>query len=720
MFANLRNLVAVVVCAFTSSTLVRSQASFAGFPEDWSHHHVVFSNPGSADDAVRDGTYAKWSTIVNNPRFQFQEHRRRALRDWAGWDQFKPEALKTDWSMSLGSGATVGAGQYPAKYSFSYTSANCSDWVTYNTGLAGVSGGQANIEAYTNLYATTCAGTVPGVSWAYYSGGGKALTSPVISLDGTKVAYIENSGTGAILRIIKWKSGEGTAAASVPPGHLYTNTTAGNGSNTPWSTCPSGSSCMISIAFQNSKQDTISAPFYEYTTADTLWVGDASGNLHEFTGVFNGTPGEVTTGGWPIAVSGNILTSPVFDSVSGNIFVADSGGYLYSYKASTAAHEMSTSKMTYASGTTGIIDAPLVDSNAGYVYVAVGDDANTSGSVGCDNATGCSGVFQFPTTSTTKATTGVSCVGSSATAWTAAPGGDTLNCGVEAVFGVGSYPNMYNGSFDNSYYTAGTGKAGYLWQCAPSDAGGTVIAPRLSAIAMQSSGSIVPTGDVVAFSNVTTAISSLTSNTSGVACSPVTEFYNTGNSSTVTTINETGGITAASGSVTVASAASGIAAGNYIQIDSEIILVTAASGTTLTITRGQLNTTAATHNNHATITIPAVDYLYFAVTKNGNITPNALNCTTGACLYSVAVGTSTGAYVATCNTGASPHTGNCPTNGVAEAGGSSGIVIDNYGTGTGESQLYFTPLANQVCAGNGTSGSSGTAGCAIQTSQTAP
>jgi len=296
-----RSLAIVAICALSNSMLTLGQKpedkpaaharedrsladapapiQFAGVPEDWSHHHVVFSNPGTADDAARNGTYAKWSTIVNNSRYGFQQQKRNNRRGGSGLIHVAPTALTTDWSMDLGSGATVGAGQFPAKYTLSYTTANCTDWVVYNTGAAGVSGGQANIEAYTNIYSSTCPSSpnpVPTVYWAYYSGTGKALTSPVVSYDGTKVAYIENTSTGAILRIIKWKSGEGTASATVPPDHLYTNTTTTSGTNTAWSTCPSGSSCMISVAFQNSKQDTISAPFYEYSSADALWVGDAS------------------------------------------------------------------------------------------------------------------------------------------------------------------------------------------------------------------------------------------------------------------------------------------------------------------------------------------------------------------------------------------------------------------------------------------------------------
>ncbi len=66
------------------------------------------------------------------------------------------QKINKDWSQDLGSGASVGAANYPAKYSFKGTSANCAgssqpDFVVYGTGVAG-SSTQATIVAYDNLY----------------------------------------------------------------------------------------------------------------------------------------------------------------------------------------------------------------------------------------------------------------------------------------------------------------------------------------------------------------------------------------------------------------------------------------------------------------------------------------------------------------------------------------------------------------------------------------
>jgi hypothetical protein len=47
-------------------------------------------------------------------------------------------------------------------------------------------------------------------------------------------------------------------------------------------------------------------------------------------------------------------------------------------------------------------------------------------------------------------------------------------------------------------------------------------------------------------------------------------------------------------------------------------------------------------------------------------------------------------------------------------------VVDNSTTIAGESQIYYSNLGSASCSGNGQTGTSGTASCAVQTSQTAP
>ncbi len=49
-----------------------------GVPNDWTHQHLVFSNPGTFQDAMKNGTYNKWARTVNDPRYQLQQMKRNA------------------------------------------------------------------------------------------------------------------------------------------------------------------------------------------------------------------------------------------------------------------------------------------------------------------------------------------------------------------------------------------------------------------------------------------------------------------------------------------------------------------------------------------------------------------------------------------------------------------------------------------------------------------
>ena len=501
-------------------------AELEGLPDDWSHHHLVFSNPGTEQDAIQKGTYDDWLRIVNDPRYIMQQLKRRSPAQGPAAEyvarmneraraekaatseelaapqstgpigpvlldpvRLRKATIHRDWSMNLGSG-TVGAGQFPAKYGFSTTAAGlCSnsstpDYVVYNSGKAGVSGSQANIIAYDNIY-SGCSGTVPSVYWSYYTGTGTAATSPVLSGDGSKVAFIETPTSGAAtLRILKWVGGQGTDYNHpTAPQNLYTNKTAGAGGNTAWSTCPSGQSCMISVTFQTElNPDTTSPPWCDYAS-DTVYVGDSDGYLHEITGVFNGTPGEVTSTPWPVAVqTGYALTGPVFDDSTSLIFLGSSNpmGYLQSVNSSTGA--VVTSAQLATSGL-GINDAPLVDSVTSTVYAFV-DDAVYEGGVAA--------VLRFP-----EAFTG-------ATAYIHQHLGTNSN----------TIP-IYSGAFDNEYYTSTTG-TGNLWACG--NPGGT---PTLYAVGVTTNNmSAAVAGPAV--SNATTTCSTVTefcTTTTGVACS---------------------------------------------------------------------------------------------------------------------------------------------------------------------------------------------------------
>ena len=484
-------------------------------------------------------------------------------------------AAITPTSGNLGGGLGGGyPGVYPAKWGLSSEGAvNCAgDYVVYSTGVAG-SASSANIIAYNNIY-SGCGGTVPSVFWSYNTGPGTVVTSPVISYYGDKVAFIETQSSGAaVLRLLQFASGSGADySAPVSPTGSFTNTTVGAGGNTAWSGCTG--SCMISVAFQtDTDPDTNSSPFYD-ASSDALYVGDDAGVLHQFTGVFQGTPAEVTTGGWPLSLGGK-LTSPVVDPITGSVFVGSSTGFLYRVTTPLGTPAKVTSNALTA-GTVGIVDSPLVDTTSAttsVVYVFVGDDNN--GSIH-------SAVYQF------------------ANNFPGATSGNRLSMGANT---GNAALTVYDGDFDNTHYSTTGGTAGNLYFCGGTS--GNALDPTLYTIGLNAPFT----------SSSVTAADRLTSG--AATCSPATEFYNPGPGTSTTlvapgpttvastTLNQRfgGGIGSRTSPIELSSNTN-VAAGDYLGIGTEDMLITSAGGGgSWNVTRGALGTTAAAATNGAAVTV---------------------------------------------------------------------------------------------------------------------
>jgi hypothetical protein len=346
--------------------------------------------------------------------------------------------------------------------------------------------GRGNIVAFNSLYATQgsatgfCAQDGPSVYWSYFTGAGSAVTSIVLSLDGSKVAFVETVPGGATLRILQWKAGQGAGTG-------YPAAVDQDISGADWSTCTAPNSCIASIPFSGGAADTKSSPFYVYgNNADVLYVGDDTGNVHKFTGVFNGTPAEETTG-WPIPVNvGAILTSPIFDSGSGNIFVGDSTGLLSYIRevGSTVGTPSCTlpclgTPSLHVGGPGGSIDdAPIVDGTNGTVFAANGTDALHDGTI-LQASTALTGAVSF-----------------------------SLGGGLS----VGS--PIYSGAFDNTYFTSSPGAiAGHMYICGKEP--GVSDRPAIYQLNFTAPGVLIGA----------TPLGGLANNDGG-ACSPVTEFFN--------------------------------------------------------------------------------------------------------------------------------------------------------------------------------------------------
>jgi hypothetical protein len=379
--------------ALSSSPRASGQSELArlGLPQDWSHRHVVFSNPPTLPTLL---------AIRQDPRLlhqwlKFNVHGRinhQAAQEPEVFDRERdrdPETEKgVDWSVTLGiAGTHLPISMYPAKYSFDIKAPpDCTnDFVVFPT-FSGGSATQATIVAYNQLYSTQgsvggfCNHNGPSVKWAYRTRGGAIRSSPVLSLDGKKVAWV-TAGGGNVKVLTIGTTGSNGASVTAPA-------VPGTGNNAVDRT----------VILNGARNVSASSLFVDYT-ADVAYVGDDGGVLHKLTGVFGGTLAEVTTGGWPITVSSATahLTGPVFDLVTKNIFVANNLGHLFYVRetgstsgacASGAPPCLGSTVITFASGA-AIVDPPIVDSSTGRVFTEIGNaDGLTAELLQADTALG--------------------------------------------------------------------------------------------------------------------------------------------------------------------------------------------------------------------------------------------------------------------------------------------------------------------------------------------
>jgi hypothetical protein len=329
---------------------------------------------------------------------------------------------------------------------------------------------------------------------------GKVLTSTVISLDGTQVAYVESAASSAVFHVLIWKTGEGTSAtAAVAP-------TANGG-------CTSGatpSSCLKSLTYSASATNTLSSPWVDYAT-DKAYVGSDDGKIYRVSCVFKCALNSNPTVDWtftlPLAGTGGASATPngpVYDSDTGRLFVADQLGELWTLNVSVtppvvfagpvmiggggcaAAHPPGRTgtgtNCTASGGAYGIPDPVLLDSSSGKIFAFSGNDGT---------------------------------LGNSAVA---AQLNEDLTGLVRTHVGFGSRgntttnANLYSGTFDNDFFGA-TPTNGQLFLCGTS---GSDTSSYLYWIGFTS----YPTMNSSYTGRITRGTSA------GVPCSPITEIYN--------------------------------------------------------------------------------------------------------------------------------------------------------------------------------------------------
>jgi hypothetical protein len=360
-----------------------------------------------------------------------------------------------------------GGETYPSKYVFDVSAApSCAnDYVVLGLPVSPASGGQANIIGVNNLYsggAGALCSSGPSVMFAYASGSGEVPASVVISEDGTRLAYIENLMSGSsyfhVLTIgTTGNNGISATAAAVP----------GTGNNAVDQTV------LLSPDGGVTNQSSTNAVWVAYTSADandfafaTSYSSTGSGYLYKITNIFNGSAPTIV---WSVPIDA-IPSTPVYDTVSNNVFFTDSEGRI-DYVPNSATAPSVVYGSVVASGATSE-NAVIVDSGNQMVYATF----NSNGT----NAI----VVQAPI---------------------------TLASSVSVPIGTAStiYSSPFEPDFNNAFYTGSGTPLLYI-------AGtGTGNLPTLYSIGFDGSGVLNSTA------NATAALATGTADSS-----PVTEFYN--------------------------------------------------------------------------------------------------------------------------------------------------------------------------------------------------
>jgi hypothetical protein len=399
---------------------------------DWSTRHVLYT---------QFGTSRSLELLQREPRarFRWQEVARRGqpsrfnnsvplrssvalggLRNFPGHPPVRQSAtgIQADWNITLGNGA-AGPSQFPAKYSFNVNATpDCvNDFAVFPINTTPTTT-QPNLIGFYMLYSGTgptgicnsrpTIGTIPALSggsdtvsspvvdfnYSVRAISGAVATSPTLSLDGTKIAFVESTNSAAHFHVLAWKTGDGWSTSSGLLGTSQNRQTI----NKPASitsfigTAPAAGSGTASDLTLGSASDKNSSPYIDYSN-DFAYVANDKGVLFRIQNVFctlpacgNAAPSldpSFGTGGVVTVCAGSVATGPTEDFLTGNVYVGCSDGKLYGY--TTSGTPLPNSPVAIGDGSSfgDVADPPIVDPSNQFVYAFSGTGAggNTSSAV---------------------------------------------------------------------------------------------------------------------------------------------------------------------------------------------------------------------------------------------------------------------------------------------------------------------------------------------------
>jgi hypothetical protein len=329
-------------------------------------------------------------------------------------------AIHRDWSEDLGSGATAGANQYPAKFSFNITTANCGsaaqpDYVAFNTSVApGAPVAASATGKFSNKNSTgdvTVDGTVLTASTTINTGThfqtGTSTTTDATNLAAainrnlTAVMATSSGATVTLTAATAGTAGNSIALAAAETAFTWSGTTLANGTN-------GQASVMAFDNLYSGCSGTVPSTYWQYDTGGTVttsitlsldgsqlafvqtqggvatlvllkWAQSSSTTVDALTAVSNSAyPSCTAPCMTTIAFHGNptdTLSSPfyVYDGVQADtLYVGDDSGTLHKFNPvfNGTPAEVTSSWPIVVNSTAGTkLSGPVYDGTSGNIYM---------------------------------------------------------------------------------------------------------------------------------------------------------------------------------------------------------------------------------------------------------------------------------------------------------------------------------------------------------------
>jgi hypothetical protein len=415
-----------------------TQQVHAGIIQDWSTHHLAYTGMDRQKAAVKAhhdpralaSLYLRGQGKTPSPGAAKRASKTNSTVE-SRTSVASATTIQSQSSSGSGWAASLGPTMpslpnygYPAKFTFDITATpDCTnDFVVYALATPGTPT-QANIVALNNLYSSGSASGgglcdaanagQPSVLFAFQTStltNGRITGSPSLSLDGTKVAFVETSGVangGASLHVLTWGSGGGSPNSPIQPDPACAQ------------------SCLSTVTLGSSP--TVSSPYIDYAT-DSAYVADGDGKIWKIDDVFTGVPALATNDpNWPISGACQLqgthgLGTPVY--INGTIYAVEPVGVLHVVEADASCADHAVALDT---GNVSIVDTPLF---------SIQDDTHGSVFIFGRDGSGNTAVYQTDLSGTVLQT-------------------------VKVVGDFGAPPSA--GQFDNTYWNDPAASSGFLY-----------------------------------------------------------------------------------------------------------------------------------------------------------------------------------------------------------------------------------------------------------------